>query len=133
MGKFYNLHYVSDLAAYTKGQGIPHWKPSDKLQLGTIISYSESDTEDKPEDAHVPFGVSVLTLPCNETMQAKCTMKSDGASAINVHPIFLDPGTHAICKKVDVATKTLVDNDNVQPPLPDHLKFTNPQMAPARR
>lgn len=130
MGKVYNLHYLSDLAAYTKGQGIPHYKPSDKLVLGTIISYSESDVEDKESDAHVPFGVSVLTIPCEAANQKVTTMKADGASAINTHPVFLDPQSHAICKMVDIATKTLVD---ITPAVIGVAKVTNPQMTPARR
>jgi hypothetical protein len=130
MGKVYNLHYLSDLAAYTKGQGIPHYRPSDKLQLGTIIGYNESDLEDDASDAHVPFGVSVLTIPCDDTTQSTSTMKADGASAINRHPIFLDPKSHAICKKVDIDTKQLVD---IAPAALGLTKVNNPQMTPERR
>lgn len=134
MPKFFNLHYISNVADYEKGQGIPHHKNFATIQPGTIISYNESDTADQPSDRSVPFGVGVLTVPADQpNSHYHHTMKADGASELNKHPLFLDPGTHMITKKVDLETMTLVDNGLVMPPISGALKFTNPDMTPQRR
>ena len=134
MPKFYNLIYVNDLKSYEKGQGVPHHKNFSTIKLGTIIGFNESDAADKADDMHVPFGCDVLTIPADAAdSNYQHTMKADGASEVNKHPCFLDPGTHMVTKLVDIASKTLVDNGNPMPPIPSSLKFMNPQMTPQRR
>ena len=129
MSKVYNLHYVDDLAAYEKGQGIAHHKNFGSIELGTIISYNESDAAENENSPGVPFGVKVLTIPKDDTTTAKFTIK--GGDHINTCPIFVHPESHTIIKKVDVASKTLIDNAQPVGVKPDHMKFENPEMWPS--